>query len=149
MTLLSNPYVLIATASLAIQLVVLFLIIYGYTLKRRMVFRCHGFVMATALFLHLAFVFGIMIPSFVLAILPHYVIAHVYEATSVVTLIHVPLGALAVSLGVWLVASWRFRDAEGCFARKRIMHWTMILWLATLTLGIILYTILYWAVLIS
>ncbi len=149
MSLFNNPFAIVATASLTVQIIVLFLLIYGYTLKRRMVFRRHGFVMATALFLHLAFVFGIMIPSFALAILPQYVFAHTSGITSVVILIHVPLGVLALSLGVWLVASWRFQDITGCFTRKTVMRWTMIVWLVTLSLGIALYTILYWAALMG
>ena len=147
MPLLNNPYALVATTSLAIQIIVLFLLTYGYMLKRRGVFQRHGFVMATALFVHLAFVFGIMIPSFVVAIFPEYVAVHVYDLTSIVSLIHVPLGALALSLGVWLVASWRFHDVKGCFKKKRIMLTTMAIWLVSLSFGIALYTILYWAVL--
>ena len=149
MSLVNNPFVLIATVSLTIQIVVLFLLIYGYTLKRRMIFRRHGFVMATALILHLAFVFGIMIPSFVLAIIPEYVVTRLYSMTSIVSLIHVPLGVLAFLFGVWLVAAWRFGDIEGCFARKKVMHWTIIVWLSALSIGIALYTILNWAFLMS
>jgi len=119
MSLVNNPFVLIATVSLTIQIVVLFLLIYGYTLKRRMIFRRHGFVMATALILHLAFVFGIMIPSFVLAIIPEYVVTRLYSMTSIVSLIHVPLGVLAFF--VWCLAGcrlalWRHR---GLFCKKK------------------------------
>ena len=60
-----------------------------------------------------------MIPSFVLAVFPEFVVVHVYEITSIVSLIHVPFGALALSLGVWLVASWRFHDVKSCFKKKK------------------------------
>lgn len=54
MALLNDPYALVATASLAIQVIVLFLLLNGYMLKRRGVFRRHGFIMTLAVFLHLA-----------------------------------------------------------------------------------------------
>ena len=123
MSLLNNPYALIATASLSIQIVVLFLLLYGYLLKRQLRFRQHGIAMFAAVVLHLAMVFAIMIPSFVLSIFPDFI--------------------------VWLVASWRFHDVKGCFKKKRIMLTTMALWLVSLSFGIALYTILYWAVLVS
>ena len=149
MSLLNNPFALIATTSLTIQIVVLFLLLYGYLLKRRLRFRQHGIAMFVAVVLHLAMVFAIMIPSFVLAIVPDFIVPNVYGITSVVTLVMVVAGALAVSLGVWLVASWRFQDLKGCFKKKRIMLTTMAMWLVSLSFGIALYTILYWAVLMS
>ncbi len=149
MSLLNNPYALIATASLSIQIVVLFLLLYGYLLKRQLRFRQHGIAMFAAVVLHSAMVFAIMIPSFVLAIFPDFIVPNVYGITSVVTLVMVVAGALAVLLGVWLVASWRFHDVKGCFNKKRIMLTTMALWLVSLSFGIALYTILYWVVLVS
>ena len=149
MSLLNNPVALIATINLIIQIVVLFLLLYGYLLKRQLRFRQHGITMFTAVVLHLASVFAIMIPSFVLALVPDFIVPNVYGLTSVVTLVMVVTGALAVSLGVWLVASWRFHDVKGCFKKKRIMLTTIAMWLVSLSLGIVLYTILYWAVLTS
>ena len=83
-------------------------------------------------------VFAIMIPSFVLAIVPDFIVPNVYGIISVVTLVMAVAGALAVSLGVWLVASWRFQDLKGCFKKKRIMLSTMALWLVSLSFGIVL-----------
>ena len=149
MFLLNNTLALIATASLAIQIVVLFLLLYGYFLKRQLRFRQHGIAMFSAVVLHLAMVFGIMIPSFVVAIVPDFIVPNAYGLTSVVTLVMAVTGALAVSLGVWLVVSWRFRDVKGCFSKKRIMLTTIIFWLVSLSFGIALYIILYWAFLMS
>jgi len=149
MALLSNPFALVATASLTFQIIVLFLLLYGYLLKRQMRFRQHGIAMFSAVILHLATVLAIMVPSFVLAIIPEFITPNVYGITSVLTLIMAVAGALAVSLGVWLVASWRFRDVRGCFKKKRIMLTTMAAWLVSLFFGTALYVILYWAVLKS
>jgi membrane-associated HD superfamily phosphohydrolase len=105
MSLLNNPFALIATTSLTIQIIVLFLLLYGYSLKRKLRFRQHGITMSAAVVLHLVVVFAIMIPSFVLAVIPGYVIPNFSGIISVVSLVHAVAGALAGSLGVWLVAS--------------------------------------------
>ncbi|MGA3059805.1 MAG: hypothetical protein ABSD92_05490 [Candidatus Bathyarchaeia archaeon] len=147
MSLLNNPFALIATASLTIQIVVLFLLSYGYLLKRHLRFREHGKAMFIAVVLHLSTVFTVMIPSFVLAIVPNFILPNSNGITSVVTLVMLVTGTLAVSLGVWLVVSWRFHDWEDCVKRKRIMITTMAAWLVSLSFGIVLYSILYWAAL--
>ena len=149
MSLLNNPYALIATTNLTIQIVVLFLLLYGYLLKRQRRFRQHGIAMFVAVVLHLAMVFAIMIPSFVLAIVPDFIVPNVYGIISVVTLVMVVAGALAVSLGIWLVVSWRVKGLKGCFNKKRIMLTTMAMWLVSLSFGIALYIIFYWSVLTS
>jgi uncharacterized membrane protein YozB (DUF420 family) len=149
MSVLNNPFALIATIALTIQIIVLFLLLYGYMLKRRLVFRRHGIIMTTAFLLHLVMIFTVMVPSFVAAIIPEFIVLHASGITSIITLIHVPLAAVSISLASWLVASWRFRDVKGCFARKKFMRLTIIIWPATLFFGVVLYTILYWAALMS
>lgn len=149
MSLFNSPFALVATASLAVQIVVLFLLVYGFWLRKKNMISRHAAVMTAAVALHLTMIFGIMVPGLVLAIVPEFVVLHVFGLTSVITLIHVPFGIAAVSLGVWLVASWRFKDLKRCFRKKRIMLATMTLWLISLSFGIILYGILYWAVLMG
>jgi hypothetical protein len=139
---------IIVSASLIIQVVVLFLVLYGYRLSRRLKFRQHGVVMATAVFVQIAAVFAIMVPSFVLAVFPHYIVAHTAELTSIVSLFHEVTGALAFALGVWFVGSWRFRkNFKGCFNRRKPMVVTIVIWVAALIFGIALYTIFNWAIL--
>ena len=147
MTLLNNPVALVATTNLIIQIFVLFLLLRGFLLKRQLKFRQHGVTMFVAVVLHLAMLFVIMIPSFVLAIIPDFIFPDIFGITSVVTLVMVVTGALAVSFGVWLVASWRFHDVKSCFTKKRFMRLAMVAWLISLFFGIALYIILYWAVL--
>jgi len=149
MALLNDPYALIATISLTIQIIVLFLLLYGYLMKRQLKFRQHGITMTVALILHLVMIFTIMVPSFVLAVFPNFIVPGVSEMISVVTLVHVVAGALVVSLGIWLVASWRFRDVKGCFSRKRFMRFAIVAWFVALFFGTFLYTIFYWAILMS
>jgi hypothetical protein len=142
MAFLDNLVALMVTASLGIQIIVLFLLIYGYLLKRRLKFRQHGLVMASAVILHLIMVLYIMIPSFVYAVVPDYIVAPPLELTSIVGLIHGILGSIALTLGVWLVAAWRFQKSfNGCFSRKKLMIRTLIVWVSALAFGIILYSI--------
>jgi hypothetical protein len=75
--------------------------------------------MAEAVVLHLVVIFAIMIPSFVLAVVPQYAVVHVSGIASIIALIHVLLGALAASLGLWLVLSWRSQGLKGCNNRKK------------------------------
>jgi len=46
-----------------------------------------------------------MIPSFALAVFSSYIIPHIPELTSIAHLIHEIMGCLAITLGVWFVAS--------------------------------------------
>ncbi len=149
MSFLTNPYVLIPTIGLTIQVIVLALLVYGYWLKRKLMFPRHGRVMAWATVLHLTTIFAVMVPSFVLAVIPEYIIKHVGGVISLISLVHVPTGLVAVSLGLWLAVSWRFKGLKGCFNRRKLMLITMILWLSTLLLGMALYGIFYWAALIG
>jgi hypothetical protein len=123
--------------------------VYGYWLKRRLVFQKHGLALAWAGVLHLIAMFAIMVPSFVLAVIPEYIIPRSFGLISVIALIHVPMGIAAASLGIWFVVGWHIQGLKGCFNRKRKMLLTMIIWLASISLGVILYTIFYWAALMG
>ena len=140
MTLLNNPVALIITTSLVIQIIVLFMLGYGYWLKRKLKFRMHGLVMASAFILHLSMVAYVMIPSFVYAVIPDYVVPSPLASVSVFGLIHGILGSIAFSMGAWIVASWRFsKNIQGCIQRKKVMLKTLYIWVAALVFGITLY----------
>ena len=145
-----NPVALIITVSLVVQIVILFLLTYGYYLKRKQQLRMHGFIMAAAVVLHLSVVFYVMIPSFVLGVIPQYIVLDPLQMVSVISIIHVILGTVSLSLGVWLVVAWRFRrNFQGCFNRKKIMWTTLTVWVSSLIFGIILYVIFIGPLLIS
>jgi len=149
MALLNATFVIV-TVSLVIQVAVLFLILYGYWFYRMLNFRKHGAMMASAVFLQLAVVLAIMIPSFVLAVFPDIIVVHPLELASVVSVIHEVTGGVALGLGIWFVAAWRFRrNFMGCFNRRRLMLATMIIWIVALLFGITLYTIFNWTILMG
>ncbi len=145
-----NLVFIVVTISLVVQLVVLFLLAYGYLLYRRLNLRKHGIIMAWSVGLHLTMVFALMVPSFVLAVFPYYIAVNSLELTSIISLFHEVTGAIALGLGVWFVAAWRFRkDFRGCFNRRRLMVVAIIVWLAALFFGIALYAILNWTILMG
>ena len=150
MSVFDDPYTLAATASLVIQIVVLGLLLFAYSLKRQNKFRQHGIVMSAALILHLITVFAIMIPSFVLAIIPEFIVPTPLVLTSLIGLFHGATGILAAVLGVWLVAAWHFQsDLKPCFRKKQVMRITIVVWLISLLLGFALYAIFYVPMLIG
>ncbi len=137
-------YAIIALTSGVLQMIMIFVLFYGLILKRKKKFKEHGIIMSVAAFAHLGLVLAIMIPSFVLAVVPYYIIALPFEFVSIVGLIHGVLGILVVALGLWLVLAWRLsKDVSGCFKRKKVMMPTFVLWVATLVLGLVLFWIFY------
>lgn len=139
---------MVAAASLIIQIVVLLLLVVGYFYKRNLRFYLHGAVLAVAVALHLITVFAVMVPSFVLGVIPYYVISQPLTMISLAGVIHGVLGVIAIMLGVYLVAAWAFRrNVKGCFKRKNVMRFTIVAWFASLILGFLLYAIFYGATL--
>jgi uncharacterized membrane protein YozB (DUF420 family) len=128
---------IIATLSLFIELVILGLLTFGYYAQRSKNYRRHGITMTSAVVLHLVTILGWMIWS-----LSNFLGGSVDFGSLLVlaALGHVVLGAIAVSLGVWLVAAWHLQtNVQKCFPRKRFMIVTITTWATAITLGIILY----------
>ena len=106
--------------------------------------------MSIAFVLHLSMVFYVMIPSLVWAVIPEYIVPTPLEIVSVVGIIHGILGIITLSLGVWIVGSWRFsKNIQGCIKRKKYMLKTLTFWIATLIFGIILYALFIGPLLMS
>jgi hypothetical protein len=76
------------------------LLIYGYLLKRKFKFHHHGITKASAVGLHLANMFYVMIPSLLIALIPYYIVFTPLAVLSFVGLIHGILETIALSLGV-------------------------------------------------
>ncbi len=149
MSLLGDPFALAATASLVIQIIVLVVLLYGYSLKRRNKFRQHGTTMLAAVVLHAISIFAVMVPSF----FSGFSSPEAFDFTSILVitaLIHVPLGIIAFVLGLWIVASWHLQtDLKPCFKKKLVMRSTIIIWIIALLLGVYLYLLFYGAVLLG
>ena len=128
----------ISSTSLIVELVVLGLLIIGYNIKRLKNYRRHGIIMTTAVILHLVTIFSWMIWSFLT--LFEGAPVDFLSPIIIVVFVHVLLGAIAATLGVYLVTAWHFQlDIQGCFKRNRIMLSTLTVWSIAIALGIILY----------
>jgi len=144
MSILEDPYALAALGSLIVQIVVLFLLVSAYVLKRKTKFRSHGTLMAVAVVTHLITILLIMIPSLILAIIPQFIVAAPLELISIIGTMHGIAGIIAIILGIGLVGAWHFsKDLTGCFKRKNIMRITISIWIIALAFGVALYFALY------
>jgi uncharacterized membrane protein len=139
-----NYYLLVATVSLVLQLTILALILGGFELKRRKNFRLHGLVMLVALAAHITGIIAIMLPSFVVALIP-ITLENPTSTIGLLSPVHVATGTIAAVLGVWIMATWRLRQStEYCMPKKKYMRAAFIAWLVTISLGILLYLALNW-----
>jgi uncharacterized membrane protein YozB (DUF420 family) len=144
MSVSEDVIIITGTASLVIQIVVLALLVYGATFISKTKFRKHGIIMSTAIILHLVMIFAIMIPSFILAVVPGYIVPMPLEVISLISLVHGVTGVASMILGVGLVGAWRFnKEVTGCFKRKPYMLWTRAVWIIALILGIVIYAFFY------
>ena len=139
-----NYYLFVATVSLVFQLAVLGLLLTGFELKRKTRFRHHGLVMLVALVAHLTVILAVMVPSFVLALVP-ITLENPTSVIGVLAPIHAAAGSIAAVLGVWVVGSWRLRRSlEFCAPKRKVMRATFIMWLVSLSLGVLFYLVLNW-----
>jgi hypothetical protein len=139
-------YLLVGTVTLLSQVAVFVLLLGGYTLKKMGRFRVHGVFMLVGVVLHLAVIGFIMVPSYVLSLIP--VAARPVDIVSVLASVHGVAGTTAAVLGVWIVGSWRLRRSwEYCVPKKKWMLITFTVWSASLVLGFLLYLSLFWALL--
>jgi hypothetical protein len=133
-----GSYFYTATIVLVIELIVLGLLGYGYTLKRKNKYQEHGITMTSAVVLHLVTIFTWMVQSF--ASFFSFVPVDLSSVLHWVIYLHVAFGTIAAGIGVWLVAAWHLqKNVQKCFTRKRIMLATITLWIAAILLGLVLY----------
>jgi uncharacterized membrane protein YozB (DUF420 family) len=130
-----------STISLGIQIVVLALLIGAIFLKSKNKYRQHGIVMFSAVVLHIVSILAVMVPSFRAYVGPG--VINFSDILAFVTFVHVSTGLIAVLVGIWLVGSWHLKtDIKQCFRKKRFMDATLILWLLSILLGIMLYMVI-------
>ena len=99
--------------------------------------------MLIAVVLHTITILTVMLPSFVLGIIP-YISTNATDTIAIIAAVHGITGIIAAVLGVWIVASWRLRKSlQYCAPKKKIMLVTLTLWVITLILGILLYLNFY------
>ena len=133
---------LMATLSLAAQIVTLSMIIYGYILKKKGKFLTHGTLMFVALVVHFSSFLLLMTPAFLS--LYHNGFLQKLTWLSLTTLTHATLGSVTLVSAIYLVGVWHFQaSTRNCIKRRFFMRYVFVLWILSLILGIALYGLLY------
>jgi uncharacterized membrane protein YozB (DUF420 family) len=127
-----------ANVTLAFQIVILVLLLYGYWLFRSRRYRDHGVDTSAALALHTITILYVMIPM----LLDEYdrFISVLQPASTINLALHVITGSTAEILAVLLVVRWLMRglNIKGCFG-KTLMKVTFYTWMVSIATGIINY----------
>ncbi len=140
-----NYYLLVATISLVFQLAVLVLLVAGFQLKKRFRFRLHGFTMLVALVMHIVAVGAIMIPAFVISLIPK-TLEEPLSLVGILSPLHAALGSITIIIAGLIIGSWRFRKStKFCAPKRKLMRAAFILWLVSLSIGILFYLVLNWS----
>jgi hypothetical protein len=135
---------LIADLSFGLQVSVLAILFVSLGLKLGGKYFWHGVLMLLALILHTASIFVVMAPSLMALARP--ILNFPLNRLSVVVMLHVAFGVLAEVMAIWLVGAWHLQpDASPCVRRKNWMRVAFAFWVAALVLGILLYVLLYTA----
>jgi uncharacterized membrane protein YozB (DUF420 family) len=126
-------------ANIVGQLAILVLLIVGFLYMRRRRYVIHGDLMFLAVIVNGLFLVMHMVPNFVLVLIGLEV--NLLDPGSYIAIAHAIIGTLAEAFGVWMVFKWSFAATETreCMKYKRLMRWTMILWLTAIAIGFIYY----------
>ena len=128
--------------NLPFQIVILIIVLAGYTLKRMKKLLYHGITMAAAAIMSLFSFLIVMLPSSVGLV--EFIATYPSSRLSLVLVTHMIMGITTGILALWILAVWRFRsNVQDCSKRRMAMRITLILWLATLAMGIVTYLYLY------
>ncbi len=114
---------LIATLTLLSQIGVFVLLFASLQLKKMGRYREKGILMTVGVILHLTTIFFIMLPSFLIGLVPK-IVKPPLDLNTLLVPVHVATGTIAAALGVWIVGSWRLRKSlEFCAPKK---HWMRV-----------------------
>lgn len=135
--------VLITDLNFIMQIISFLLLILGLGYKLKKKFKIHGFVMSSAILLHLIF--------FVIAMWPSFSVGYDFFISSTSMLgvqamwVHAIPGLIVLVLGLYLVIAWllRISNIAACFKRKRLMDIVFTLWLISIIFGIVIYLDFY------
>jgi uncharacterized membrane protein YozB (DUF420 family) len=127
-----------AFANLVIQIAVLLLIALSLLLKKKKKFAWHGNVMLVAVLINGVLLVAHMGPSLIYLLREE---IPVLDPIALVGLFHGIIGAVAEFLGIWLVGTWAYVQAEikYCIQRKKLMRVILAFWVLALGLGFLYY----------
>ena len=127
-----------AFANLVIQIAVLLLIGLSLFLKKRKKFTWHGNVMLVAVLITGVLVVSHMGPSLIYLLREE---IPVLDPIALVGLFHGIVGIIAEFLGIWLVGTWAYvqADIKYCIKRKKLMRVILSFWVLALGVGVLYY----------
>jgi uncharacterized membrane protein YozB (DUF420 family) len=128
-----------SSLNLLFHIVILALIITGFTFARRKKFNIHEKWMFTAIVLVAISFFAWMAPSYVRNL--NLVVSDFYTPGIVITNIHVLLGVTTGILALYIIARMKFDLPQRFTVKKvkRLMRTTFTLWLLTFFFGVLFY----------
>ena len=127
-----------AFANLVIQIIVLLLIGLSLFLKKKKKFTWHGNVMLVAVLITGVLVVSHMGPSLIYLLREE---IPVLDPIALVGLFHGIVGVIAEFLGIWLVGTWAYvqADIKYCIKRKKLMRVILTFWVLALSVGVLYY----------
>ena len=127
-----------AFANLVVQIAVLLLIGLSLFLKRKNKFAWHGNIMLVAVLITGVVTVAHMGPSLIYLLRAE---IPLLDPIALVGLFHGIIGVLALFLGIWLVGTWAFiqADIKYCIKRKKLMRVILAFWMLSLGVGILYY----------
>ena len=127
-----------AFANLVIQIAVLLLIGLSLFLKKKKKFAWHGNVMLVAVLITGVLVVSHMGPSLIYLLREE---VPVLDPIALVGLFHGIVGVITEFLGIWLVGTWAYvqADTKYCIKRKKLMRVILTFWVLALSVGVLYY----------
>ena len=131
-----------ADINLILQIAIICFLIVGRSKAKRKNFIQHGQYMALVVALNTVAFTTVMLPSLLFGV--GFIIAYPFNLLSIIFVFHSALGVISLLLGYYLVLKWRFnKPLVECLKNRILMRPTIILWVATAIIGILLYLELY------
>ncbi len=123
--------------------VFILLIIGRYRFAGPLKVRSHGYMMALTTAIHALSVFLVMIPSLARSL--NVVVSELTNPVILITLVHIPSGAVALVFASYFVAKWAFKGSQNtCYGSYGKMRPLWFLWLFSLGLGFVIYAVIAW-----
>ena len=140
---LGHPKSLQTDLNLILQIATIIVILVSLLYKNRRQIKQHAVTMAIGMTLHVLSLSVVMVPLFLQSY--WYFSAETAIAGVQTMWLHAFSGGISIILGLPLIVLWAIHPSNTgpCYKRKRIMDVAIVLWLFSLTFGILTYIFFY------
>lgn len=123
--------------NLILQIVILGFLLFGLWKASKRSFLNHGVIMTIVVILNAISIIWRMIPSFIGTSLGGFLGLDLFSA---VIMIHIVIGVIAETAGIYFVIRWRFsKKTEKCFGLKKPMQFVLALYIISFLFGVAVY----------